>query len=92
MADEQPGTPDTSNPSHTVEAGGNIVKTQLLSSVDDTGSLIAADPNHATARVVDHKAERALCRKFDFRLLPVLSLMCELGVLLSSSFFLLELD
>jgi hypothetical protein len=79
MADEQPGTSDISKSSHIVTAGGNIVKTQLLPSADDTGSLIAADPNHATARVVDHKAERALCRKFDFRLLPVLSLMCELG-------------
>jgi hypothetical protein len=30
-----------------------------------------------TARVLDHEAERALCRKFDFRLLPVLALMCR---------------
>lgn len=28
-------------------------------------------------RVVDHKAERALCRRFDLRLLPVLAVMCE---------------
>ena len=28
-------------------------------------------------RVVDHKAERALCRKFDYRLLPILAFMCE---------------
>lgn len=27
-------------------------------------------------RPVDHKAERALCRRFDFRLLPILALMC----------------
>jgi len=27
------------------------------------------------AQVVDHAAERALCRKFDFRLLPVLAIM-----------------
>lgn len=27
-------------------------------------------------RVVDHKAERRLCRRFDFRLLPVLAIMC----------------
>ena len=31
--------------------------------------------NVETAYVVDHHAERALCRKFDFRLLPVLALM-----------------
>lgn len=28
-------------------------------------------------RVVDHQAERALCRKFDFRLLPMLAFMCR---------------
>jgi exonuclease VII large subunit len=28
-------------------------------------------------RVVDHKAERALCRRFDLRLLPVLAVMCK---------------
>ena len=28
-----------------------------------------------SAAVVDHHAERALCRKFDYRLLPVLALM-----------------
>lgn len=27
-------------------------------------------------QVIDHKAERALCRRFDFRILPVLALMC----------------
>lgn len=30
-----------------------------------------------TARVVDHVAERALCRKFDIRLMPVLAVMCQ---------------
>jgi len=30
-----------------------------------------------TARVVDRIAERQLCRKFDFRILPVLAVMCE---------------
>lgn len=28
-----------------------------------------------TAIIIDHHAERALCRKFDFRLLPVLAFM-----------------
>lgn len=28
-----------------------------------------------TAMVIDHHAERALCRKFDYRLMPVLALM-----------------
>jgi hypothetical protein len=31
--------------------------------------------NGESAWIVDHHAERALCRKFDFRLLPVLALM-----------------
>jgi len=31
--------------------------------------------NHNTARVLDHRAERALCRKFDIRLLPMLAMM-----------------
>lgn len=30
-----------------------------------------------TARVVDHIAERQLCRKFDVRLMPVLAIMCK---------------
>lgn len=30
-----------------------------------------------TARVVDHPAERALCFKFDIRILPVLAVMCK---------------
>lgn len=28
-----------------------------------------------TPHIIDHAAERALCRKFDFRLLPVLAIM-----------------
>jgi hypothetical protein len=31
--------------------------------------------NGESAWIVDHHAERALCRKFDYRLLPVLALM-----------------
>jgi hypothetical protein len=41
--------------------------------------LVEAGPGVATngdsAWVVDHHAERALCRKFDYRLLPVLAVM-----------------
>ena len=36
-----------------------------------------AGTSDETVRVVDHIAERALCRKFDFRILPVLSIMCK---------------
>ena len=42
-------------------------------------ALVEAEPgvgrNGDTAWVVDHHAERALCRKFDYRLLPVLAVM-----------------
>lgn len=40
----------------------------------DSGAGVVED----VVRVVDHKAERALCRKFDYRLLPILAFMCEL--------------
>ena len=35
----------------------------------------AEDTTGATGFVLDHKAERALCRKLDVRLLPVLAIM-----------------
>ncbi|KAL4873948.1 hypothetical protein BDV12DRAFT_205384 [Aspergillus spectabilis] len=53
--------------------------------VDGRDSLPDEDPNkndhyapgvvENVARVVDHKAERALCRRFDLRLMPVLAVM-----------------
>ncbi|TRX91472.1 hypothetical protein FHL15_007696 [Xylaria flabelliformis] len=43
-------------------------------STDDVES-VHEDMAGETAHIVDTKAERALCRKFDFRLLPVLALM-----------------
>jgi hypothetical protein len=41
----------------------------------DQESGVALDTGIGSAAVTDHHAERALCRKFDFRLLPVLALM-----------------
>ncbi|RYC56835.1 hypothetical protein CHU98_g9379 [Xylaria longipes] len=38
-----------------------------------------------TAHIIDPAAERALCRKFDFRLLPVLAIMVCLALLLNHS-------
>lgn len=46
--------------------------------VESTREDIAED----TVRVIDSAAERALCRKFDFRLLPVLALMVCLAITL----------
>jgi hypothetical protein len=42
---------------------------------DPEHQLEAELAQHEPAYVVDHHAERALCRKFDFRLLPILALM-----------------
>jgi hypothetical protein len=46
-----------------------------VNDVESTAGKAAA--TEETARVVDHHAEQALCRKFDYRLLPVLALMCN---------------
>jgi hypothetical protein len=43
----------------------------------DTNDLESTKPFAETARVLDHQAEQALCRNFDYRLLPVLALMCK---------------
>lgn len=44
---------------------------------DGAGDVAVSDEMADTARIVDHIAERQLCRKFDFRILPVLAVMCE---------------
>lgn len=57
----------------------------------DIERTTAADPDdenlkveEETARVIDHVAERRLCRKFDVRLMPVLAIMCMCPTLLLS--------
>lgn len=42
---------------------------------NDVESSHVVDSEETTAGVIDSAAERALCRKFDFRLLPVLAIM-----------------
>lgn len=49
---------------------------RVLSTTNESTGLGLKDSFPETARVVDHEAERALCRKFDFRLLPILAFMC----------------
>ncbi|KAJ3569847.1 hypothetical protein NPX13_g5942 [Xylaria arbuscula] len=44
-----------------------------------------------TAYIVDSAAERALCRKFDFRLLPVLAIMSSSSLMVRGCSWLLEL-
>lgn len=45
---------------------------------DDKVASYASTPGvlDDVVRVIDHKAERRLCRRFDVRLLPVLAIMC----------------
>lgn len=42
---------------------------------DETHFGSAEDTTAVTGFILDHKAERALCRKLDIRLLPVLAIM-----------------
>lgn len=58
-------------------ADKNVVGTSLAQ-VDSNGKGEAVA---TTARVQDHPAERALCWKFDIRILPVLAIMCMLPLL-----------
>lgn len=56
-------------------------KTVTTGSADEPDKLqgIASVPGvvDEVTRVVDHKAERRLCRRFDIRLLPILAVMCK---------------
>jgi hypothetical protein len=52
---------------------GDVDGTKTPYSVENPETEL--DPSLEPAHVVDHHAERALFRKFDFRLLPVLTLM-----------------
>lgn len=49
-------------------------------STPETSANYVDEAAGETARVVDHVAERKLCRKFDIRLLPVLAVMCKLRI------------
>jgi hypothetical protein len=60
-----------------VSDSGSGKEDNLYENTQDVEDSSAGEILEDTARVVDHKAERALCRKFDYRLLPVLALMCK---------------
>ncbi|OAX81789.1 hypothetical protein ACJ72_03867 [Emergomyces africanus] len=74
MASEKPTTAD-----HASAVNDDISKDDLT--YESTGNLeknaspVEGEFDDNVARVTDHKAERALCRKFDVRLLPVLAIM-----------------
>lgn len=50
---------------------GNDMKTHHTITEGQTSEIITAP----TGYILDHRTERALCRKMDFHLLPVLALM-----------------
>lgn len=54
--------------------------TRVVSTTNESTGLGHKDSFAETARVIDHEAERALCRKFDFRLLPILAFMCRYNI------------
>lgn len=60
-----------------LENGVEAKDAELQQTSSDSTKLGHVDSLRETARVVDHKAERALCFKFDCRLLPVLAFMCQ---------------
>ena len=59
-------------------AEGTVKKTDTMGTMEEPmkfGSVPGIMDD--VTRVVDHKAERRLCRKFDYRLLPILAVMCK---------------
>lgn len=61
---------------------GTVKKTDTVGTMEETTKSVPGIMDEVT-RVVDHKAERRLCRKFDYRLLPILAVMCELAASLT---------
>lgn len=65
----------------------DTTKTATLGTIDEPNKLqgygSAPGVIDEVTRVVDHKAERRLCRRFDIRLLPILAIMCRSFLLLA---------
>lgn len=66
-----------SSPTRPLSPSGTVKKTDTVGTMEDPAKSVPGIMDEVT-RVVDHKAERRLCRKFDYRLLPILAVMCEL--------------
>lgn len=66
---------------------GAVKKTDTLGTAEEPNTLkgYGSVPGviDEVTRVVDHKGERRLCRKFDYRLLPILAVMCKVAQFLS---------
>ena len=56
----------------------DAVSYEKATEVEDNNPHDESKDEPETARVLDHKAERALCFKLDIRLMPVLAIMCAL--------------
>ena len=69
-----------SSPAHSSSVE-DTVKAAPFEAIDEPNKLqcytSAPGVIDEVTRVIDHKAERRLCRKFDFRLLPILAIMCK---------------
>lgn len=76
-----------SNSARASSPDGTVKKTDTLGTVEEPNTLkgYGSVPGviDEVTRVVDHKAERRLCRKFDYRLLPILAVMCKFAQFLS---------
>jgi hypothetical protein len=69
------------SPARAPSPDGTVKKTDTLGTIEEPVTLkgygSAPGVMDEVTRVVDHKAERRLCRKFDYRLLPILAVMCK---------------
>ncbi|KAJ5115498.1 hypothetical protein NUU61_001257 [Penicillium alfredii] len=78
-----------SSPAH-LSSPDDMTKTATLGAIEEPNKL----QSHGSApgvvdeitRVVDHKAERRLCRRFDIRLLPILAIMYLFNALDKATF------
>jgi hypothetical protein len=69
-----------SEPSETCTKDDAHIKTQYSTDIPSAAGILESLPSSShglSSHVIDHKAERALCRKLDFRLLPILAFMCR---------------
>ncbi|KAJ5791131.1 uncharacterized protein N7518_008142 [Penicillium psychrosexuale] len=68
-----------SSPARASSPDGTAKKTETMATIEEPNTLkdYGSVPGvmEEVTRVVDHKAERRLCRKFDYRLLPILAIM-----------------
>ena len=76
-----------SSPARASSPDGTAKKTETMATIEEPNTLknYGSVPGvmEEVTRVVDHKAERRLCRKFDYRLLPILAIMCKSTPILS---------